>query len=112
LAEFWEPTAENYLSRVLKDKVIDALKEAGESPDNLMAFRAMKKPTLAPKAEKALAGTRWLPKPLRMPEGANDDALAASLGSFLDNTLGKDKAASLRSHQRQMMEQDEGDEAA
>lgn len=68
MADWWTPTADSYLSRVSKDKVIDALAEAGEPAVNLAAFAAMKKARLVADAEKALDGKRWLPKPLRGPE--------------------------------------------
>ena len=68
MADWWKPTGGNYLGRVPRDKVLEALTEAGETPENMVAFRAMKKAPLIEKAEKALAETRWLPTPLRVPE--------------------------------------------
>ncbi|MGE4043421.1 MAG: ParB/RepB/Spo0J family partition protein [Acetobacteraceae bacterium] len=112
MAEFWKPTAANYLSRVSKDKVIEALTEAGEGQQALTAFRTMKKAFLTPKAEAALAETRWLPKPLRLPEVANDAGAEERPQTFLEGALGTEKAAKLRDHQRRMMEPEGADEAA
>ncbi len=74
MADWWQPTAESFLKRVSADRIIDALAEAGKGPQALASFRNMKKAKLVSDAEKALDGTRWLPKPLRLPEPepAND----------------------------------------
>lgn len=70
MAGYWEPTADSFLHRVPKDKVIEALADAGESRYRLADFARMKKPVLAASAEKALAGKGWLPAALRVPEEA------------------------------------------
>lgn len=68
MADWWEPTAEGYLSLVPKAQIIAALKEAGP---NLASggVEAMKKDALVTAAASRLAGTRWLPAPLRRPPG-------------------------------------------
>jgi ParB family chromosome partitioning protein len=66
MADWWEPTAEGYLNHVPKAQIVEALKEAG--PDLAGgAIEAMKKDPLVSVAASRLAGTRWLPQPLRRP---------------------------------------------
>jgi ParB family transcriptional regulator, chromosome partitioning protein len=64
MAEWWQPTAQAFLNHVPKAQIIQALKEAGPDPagDELAA---MKKDALVTLAASRLAGTRWLPEPLR-----------------------------------------------
>lgn len=70
MAEHFEPTADNYLGRVSKTLVVEALTEAkqikGEADST--ALMAMKKGTLAAEAEKRLAGSGWVPKGIRSPK--------------------------------------------
>ncbi len=64
MADWWEPTAESYLNHVPKARIIAALKEAG--PELAVGgVEAMKKDALVTAAAPRLAGTRWLPEPLR-----------------------------------------------
>ena len=64
MADWWEPTAEGYLNHVSKAQIVEALREAGPGlADEGVA--AMKKDVLVVKAAARLAGTHWLPKPLR-----------------------------------------------
>jgi ParB family chromosome partitioning protein len=68
MAEWWEPTAEGYLNHVPKAQIVAALKEAGpELADG--GVEAMKKEALVSAAASRLAGTRWLPEPLRQSPG-------------------------------------------
>jgi len=67
LAAHWTPTAANYLGRVSKARILDAVREAkGDGAARLIEH--LKKPDMAREAERLLAGTGWLPEPLRMPE--------------------------------------------
>ena len=68
MADWWEPTDEAYLNHVPKAQIISALKEAGP---NLAGggVEAMKKDALVSAAASRLAGTRWLPQPLRRSPG-------------------------------------------
>jgi len=62
----WAPTAENYLGRVTKARILQAVREAkGEQAAQLIDH--LKKPEMAKEAERLLAGTGWLPEPLRTP---------------------------------------------
>lgn len=64
MADWWEPTADAYLNHVPKAQIIAALKEAGPELAG-GGVEAMKKDALVSAAASRLAGTRWLPEPLR-----------------------------------------------
>ena len=69
----WRPTAENYLGRVPKARILEAVREAkGESAAQLMEH--LKKADMAREAERMLADTDWLPELLRLPGESVDDA--------------------------------------
>ena len=62
----WRPTVDNYLGRVTKGRIVEALREAkGESAAERV--RSLKKAEMAKAAEDLLIGTGWLPEPLRTP---------------------------------------------
>lgn len=64
MADWWHATAGGYLRHVPKAQIIQALKEAG--PDLAGGgVETMKKDELVTVAASRLAGTRWLPEPLR-----------------------------------------------
>jgi len=66
----WRPTVENYLGRVPKLRILEAVKEgAGERAAQLIDH--LKKGDMAKEAERLLADTGWLPEPLRI--AAADD---------------------------------------
>jgi ParB family transcriptional regulator, chromosome partitioning protein len=82
----WRPTVDNYLGRVPKARILEAVREAkGESSAQLIDH--LKKPDMAKEAERLLAGTGWLPEPLRTPDesAVQTDTVAAteSLPAFL-----------------------------
>jgi ParB family chromosome partitioning protein len=64
MTRYWQPTAANYFTRVSKERVLEALREAGlpEAADNLAG---LKKQAMAEGAEQRLAGKGWLPAVLR-----------------------------------------------
>ena len=67
----WRPTVENYLGRVPKRRILEAVQEgAGERAAQLIDH--LKKGDMAKEAERLLADTGWLPEPLRI--AAVDDA--------------------------------------
>lgn len=67
----WKPTVDNYLGRVTKSRILDAVREGvGEGAAQLIDH--LKKPDMAKEAERLLADTGWLPEPLRM--AGDDDA--------------------------------------
>jgi ParB family chromosome partitioning protein len=57
-------TAENYFGRVGRDSVIAAITEAKRVPAK-RSWQKLKKSELAQLAEREIAGTGWLPKPIR-----------------------------------------------
>jgi ParB family chromosome partitioning protein len=62
----WVPTVETYLGRVPKARILEAVREAkGEHAAQLIDH--LRKPEMAQEAERLLAGTGWLPEPLRTP---------------------------------------------
>lgn len=64
MGDWWQPTAEGYLSSVSKAQIIEALNEAApEAMDKGMA--SLKKDELVARAASLLAGKRWLPALLR-----------------------------------------------
>ncbi len=61
----WRPTVGNYLGRVTKPRIIEAVREgAGDRAAQLIDH--LKKGDMAKEAERLLAETGWLPEPLRM----------------------------------------------
>ncbi|WP_095203520.1 ParB/RepB/Spo0J family partition protein [Mesorhizobium carmichaelinearum] len=67
VAAGWTPTVDNYLSRVTKPRILEAVREAkGEQSAQLIDH--LKKGDMAKEAERLLDGTGWLPEPLRLAE--------------------------------------------
>jgi ParB family chromosome partitioning protein len=61
----WRPTVGNYLGRVTKPRILEAVREgAGERAAGLIGH--LKKGDMAKEAERLLADTGWLPEPLRL----------------------------------------------
>jgi ParB family chromosome partitioning protein len=64
VAAGWEPTADNYLNRVPKARILEAVREAkGEGTAQLLDH--LKKGEMATEAERLLKGSGWLPEVLR-----------------------------------------------
>ncbi|MCP1196597.1 ParB N-terminal domain-containing protein [Acetobacter senegalensis] len=65
----WQPTVENYLGRVTKARILQAVREArGDEAAERIAH--LKKPDMAREAERLLDGSGWLPEALRTAGGA------------------------------------------
>ncbi len=82
----WTTSVDNYLGRVTKPRILEAVREAkGESSVQLIDH--LKKGDMAREAERLLEGTGWLPEPLRLAEtdAASDAATseAEALPEFL-----------------------------
>lgn len=82
----WRPTVDNYLGRVTKSRILEAVREAkGEGATQLIDH--LKKTEMAKEAERLLEDARWLPEPLRLADGASPqnatDAGAEPLPAFL-----------------------------
>ncbi|MGD9785937.1 MAG: ParB/RepB/Spo0J family partition protein [Hyphomicrobiaceae bacterium] len=72
MGEWFKPTAENYFSRLNRGQILAAIDEATGS--HAPALDKLKKSELAVRAEHLIAGTSWLPQPLRAAVNDNDDA--------------------------------------
>lgn len=64
--EGWVPTVDNYLGQVTKAQILEAVGDA-KGQDAVSRIAHLKKPDMAHEAEQLLAGTGWLPLPLRLP---------------------------------------------
>jgi ParB family chromosome partitioning protein len=65
MAEVWTPTAANYLGRVSKERILEAVRE-GVSKEAAENLATMKKHAMAEAAEQRLKDRRWLPPVLRV----------------------------------------------
>ncbi len=82
----WRPTAENYLNRVPRPRILEAVREGcGDRAAQLIDH--MKKGEMAVEAERLLAESGWLPEPLRDASVDSKGPLSGSadLPSFLDD---------------------------
>ncbi len=78
VAAGWRPTVDNYLSRVTKPRILEAVREAkGDHAAQLLDH--LKKGEMAQEAERLLDGTGWLPEPLRLTEGVPSSELPAGV---------------------------------
>ena len=69
----WRPTVDNYLGRVPKARILEAVRTAkGEMAAQLIDH--LKKPEMAKEAERLLADTGWVPEPLLV-AGSEVDAV-------------------------------------
>ena len=66
MAQSWTPTAANFLGRVTKARILQAVTE-GKGERAADRIERLKKVEMATEAETLLAGSRWLPEPLRTP---------------------------------------------
>ncbi len=80
----WVPTADNYLGRVTKARIVQAVREArGDEAAELIGH--LKKADMAAEAERLMTGTNWLPEPLRVTGDDNvTDEPSADLGARVD----------------------------
>jgi ParB family chromosome partitioning protein len=77
----WRPTVDNYLGRVPKARILEAVREA-KGEQSVQLIDHLKKTEMAKEAERLLEDTGWLPEPLRQPDAAGaaaDEALPAFL---------------------------------
>ncbi|WP_324828856.1 ParB/RepB/Spo0J family partition protein [Qipengyuania zhejiangensis] len=79
----WTPTVDNYLGRVTKPRIIEAVREA-KGDATAVLIEHLKKGDMAREAERLLEGTGWLPEPLRLPVAESDEGDFAELPAFLD----------------------------
>lgn len=67
MAKWWQPTGASYLTRVSKERILEAVRE-GVSEKDAGDIAGLKKDAMVDHAERLLAGTDWLPAVLRAPE--------------------------------------------
>ena len=83
----WSPTVDNYLGRVTKARIVQAVRE-GRGEDSAQLIDHMKKDLMAREAARLLEGSNWLPEPLRLD---GDDTVADAGESVTDDVA--DEAA-------------------
>ncbi|MDA9451108.1 ParB/RepB/Spo0J family partition protein [Bradyrhizobium sp. CCBAU 21360] len=91
----WRATADNYLGRVTKPRILEAVREArGESSAQLIDH--LKKADMAKEAERLLDGSGWLPEPLRLVDpsvsSADQEGEAGPLPEFLADDEDRENA--------------------
>jgi ParB family chromosome partitioning protein len=67
VAAGWKTGVDNYLGRVTKPRILEAVREAKGEP-SAQLIDHLKKGDMAREAERLLEGTGWLPEPLRLTE--------------------------------------------
>lgn len=91
----WTPTVDNYLGRVTKPRIIEAVREA-KGDETAVLIEHLKRGDMAREAERLLEGTGWLPEPLRLlvaePAGEEAAALPDFLAGDGDTEMGEDDA--------------------
>ncbi|ABQ66563.1 ParB family protein [Rhizorhabdus wittichii RW1] len=68
----WQPTVASYLGQVTKARILEAVSEA-KDPATASRIEKLGKADMAREAEQLLAGTGWLPEPMRTPEPTASD---------------------------------------
>jgi len=100
----WKPTVANYLGRVTKSRILEAVREGvGESAAQLIDH--LKKGDMAREAERLLDGSGWLPEPLRLDvPDLGQDVAAEDAGVELPAFLtGDDDAQAEDEEERQQL---------
>ncbi|MCP3476679.1 ParB N-terminal domain-containing protein [Bradyrhizobium sp. CCGUVB1N3] len=64
MTRYWQPTVANYLGRVSKERILEAVREA-RGEDEARHIAGLKKQAMAELAEQSLSGENWLPPLLR-----------------------------------------------
>jgi len=82
----WTPTADNFFGRVTKARIIEAVREA-KGAEQAKRIEQLKKGDLAREAEQMLAGSGWLPEPLRTPGRALHGSETASVSDHVESTV-------------------------
>jgi len=81
----WETTEINYLARVPKPKILEAVTEAcGAEKAHYIEY--MKKPVMAREAARLMSGLGWLPEILRT-KSANNEAIDQSVGEETEEII-------------------------
>ncbi|QGM97260.1 ParB/RepB/Spo0J family partition protein [Methylocystis parvus] len=86
-ATSWRPTADNFLGRVTKARIVQAVSQA-KGADIARRIEGLKKSDMVQEAERLLSGANWLPEPLRTPGCARHSH--ASEGTVPEQTVEED----------------------
>ncbi|MBW7970113.1 ParB/RepB/Spo0J family partition protein [Bradyrhizobium sp. BR 10289] len=91
----WRPTVDNYLGRVTKPRILEAVRQAKGEP-SVQLIDHLKKAEMAKEAERLLDGSGWLPEPLRLidPDAApvTQEGEAGPLPEFLADDEDRENA--------------------
>jgi len=83
----WRPTVNNYLGRVTKARILEAVREgAGERAASLIQH--LKKGDMAQEAERLLSDAGWLPEPLQLLAATDVEEVAADGGATATDETG------------------------
>lgn len=77
----WQANVANYLGRVTKPRILEAVREA-RGEDMVGLIDHLKKCDMAKEAERLLEGSGWLPEPLRLPQ--LEQAASENIGTTAD----------------------------
>ncbi|GAA5266516.1 ParB family transcriptional regulator, chromosome partitioning protein [Acidiphilium sp. MT5] len=93
VAAGWKPTEENYLGRVPKVRILEAVRE-GKGEPAAQLIEHLKKAEMAREAERLLDGTGWLPEPLRVMgmDAVDSPATLPDEGDPLPDFLAREEA--------------------
>ncbi|WP_036792515.1 ParB/RepB/Spo0J family partition protein [Pleomorphomonas koreensis] len=84
----WRPTVDNYLGRVTKARILQAVRE-GADERAAQLIDHLKKGDMAKEAERLLADTGWLPEQLRIPVA--DSSVVETVASGGELAMGEDE---------------------
>jgi ParB family chromosome partitioning protein len=91
----WRPTVDNYLGRVTKPRILEAVREAKGEP-SAQLIDHLKKADMAKEAERLLDGAGWLPEPLHLvgvTAAQEQDGEGGPLPEFLADDEDRDSAS-------------------
>jgi ParB family chromosome partitioning protein len=89
----WTPTVDNFLGRVTKARIVEAVREV-KGGEQAKRIEQLKKSDMAREAERMLAGSGWLPEPLRTP-GRATHRLEASTAAAADIDAAVEETAAI-----------------
>ncbi|MGD9656885.1 MAG: ParB/RepB/Spo0J family partition protein [Methylocystis sp.] len=93
----WTPTVDNFLGRVTKARMVQAVREA-KGADAARRIEGLKKGDMAQAVEQLLSGTNWLPEPLRTPGNPlNVSAQASSDAAGPEDSAAVEQSAAIES---------------
>ncbi|WP_331375361.1 ParB/RepB/Spo0J family partition protein [Sinorhizobium chiapasense] len=94
VAAGWAPTVDTYLGRVTKAHILKAVQEA-KGGQSAQLIEHLKKTDMAREAERLLAGSGWLPEPLRHGIDEVPDAADTAVDPVIEDDLPQDTSVEL-----------------